>query len=371
MSNSTEEDDDPRSQNNEKRSRREFPRFTLAKALEIPAALKEKNAGNPWDPKEVARAVDISQKSTNFLFLVNSARDYGLIEGAARGGSISLTDLGRQAIYPESPEEEQRAKLAAFLKVELFQRVLKYYKGSNLPDKIYLENTLIKEFSVPKELHEDFLQLYRENCRFCRIGGDFEGLSGPGISSAAPKGTSISLTVPGTPVAKGDKLCFIIMPFVERDEQHPTGFFDEVLRSLFIPAAEAAGFVARTASREGSDVIQSTIINDLLKADLVLADLTEHNPNVLFELGMRMCEDKPVALVKAKGTGRIFDVDNMLRVLEYNPNLWPTTVSKDLSKITDHIKAAWDRRDTGDTYMKILRRGVVQSVDLIPQYSKG
>lgn len=37
---------------------------------------------------------------------------------------------------------------------------------------------------------------------------------------------------------------------------------------------------------------------------MVLADLTEHYPNVLFELGMRMHLDKPVALVRAKGTGR-------------------------------------------------------------------
>jgi hypothetical protein len=33
----------------------------------------------------------------------------------------------------------------------------------------------------------------------------------------------------------------------------------------------------------------------------VLADLTEHNPNVLFELGLRMAVNKPIALVKAKG----------------------------------------------------------------------
>lgn len=37
-----------------------------------------------------------------------------------------------------------------------------------------------------------------------------------------------------------------------------------------------------------SEVIQSTIVNDLDAADLVIVDLTEHNPNVLFELGMRI-----------------------------------------------------------------------------------
>jgi len=146
------------------------------------------------------------------------------------------------------------------------------------------------------------------------------------------------------------------MPFVEHDDRYAPGFFEEVLESIFTPAVTAAGFKVQTAKRQGSDVIQSTIVNDLLAADLVLADLTEHNPNVLFELGMRMAEDLPVALVRAKGTGAIFDVDNMLRVESYNPNLWSSTVAKDVPRITDHVKATWENRDSVPTYMGILRK---------------
>jgi hypothetical protein len=74
-------------------------------------------------------------------------------------------------------------------------------------------------------------------------------------------------------------------------------------------------------------------------------------------LAFRIAEDKPVVLVKASDTGRIFDVDNMMRVYEYSANLWQSTVEKDLAEITDHIKAAWDKRDSDQSYMKILRRG--------------
>lgn len=102
-------------------------------------------------------------------------------------------------------------------------------------------------------------------------------------------------------------------------------------------------------------MIQSTIVNDLLEADLVLADLTEHNPNVLFELGMRMHADLPVVLVRARGTGAIFDVDNMLRVEEYSPNLWSSSIKRDVPVLAEHIKAAWETRETGLTFMKILR----------------
>src|SRR5437879_12127423 len=111
----------------------------------------------------------------------------------------------------------------------------------------------------------------------------------------------------------------------------------------------------KTANRQGSDMIQSTIVNDLIEADLVIADLTEHNPNVMFELGVRIAQEKPVVLMKAEGTGPLFDIDNMLRVFEYNPNLWQTTIEKDMPELRDFIKRAWENRNPEKTYMKILR----------------
>lgn len=85
----------------------------------------------------------------------------------------------------------------------------------------------------------------------------------------------------------------------------------------------------------------------------MIADLSDHNPNVLFELGIRIAKELPVALIKAEGTGRIFDVDNMMRVVSYSPNLWATTIKSDVPRMRDHIKAAWDNRDATRSYMEI------------------
>lgn len=145
------------------------------------------------------------------------------------------------------------------------------------------------------------------------------------------------------------------MPFSERSGSRPTGFFDEVFESLIKPAAEAAGFDVYTANKDGSDVIQSTIINELIAADIVLADLTDHNPNVLFELGVRLTLEKPVAIIKTVDTGRVFDVDNMLRVFEYNQNLWSSTIKSDLPRLEGHLRASWDNRETTKSYISILR----------------
>jgi hypothetical protein len=153
-------------------------------------------------------------------------------------------------------------------------------------------------------------------------------------------------------------VCFVIMPFSERTDAYATGFFTEVFASLFKPI-EMAGFEARTAKRQGSDVIQAAIVNELLDSSIVLCDLTEHNPNVLFELGVRMASELPTALVKATGTNPIFDVDQMLRVESYNPNMWPSTVRADVPKLAAHIKEAYATRETQRSYMAILRQVAV------------
>jgi hypothetical protein len=76
----------------------------------------------------------------------------------------------------------------------------------------------------------------------------------------------------------------------------------------------------------------------------------------MFELGLRMMQDRPVALIRAKGTAGIFDVDNMLRVYDYDPNMWPSTIAQDVPALRDHIAGSWDNRDSDTTYMKLLRR---------------
>jgi hypothetical protein len=341
-------------------AQRTFPRKTLEQALRVPRALRENNGGNPWAPDQVAEALGVGPRGGNFFYISGASRDHGLTEGSRDTAQISLTDLGRRAVYPESDADENAALLEAFLYVDVFRRVLEHFGGNNLPERRFLANTLQQQFGLDPEFHEEFVDLFNKNCRFLGIGAEFR----PGTTSTSTRlaagvtaGPAEGSVTVGTPEGSTDApVCFVIMPFQERDDRYEPGFFAEVLKQIFTPAATQAGFRVKTALRQGSDVIQSTIVNDLLEADLVLADLTEHNPNVLFELGMRMHLDKPVVLVRARGTRPIFDVDNMLRVEEYNSNVWPTTVERDVPRIRDHIAAAWDNRESAETFMGILRR---------------
>ncbi len=340
-------------------ARRPYPRVTLETALRIPLALKEKNGGNAWPPQDVAAAVGLSQKNPDFFYMAAASRDFGFTEGSRDSATISLTEFGRDVVYASSKAEEETRLREALLKVEIFRKVLEYYKGANLPEMKYLGNTLVREFKLDPTLHEEFSQLFRDNCTLLKIGSGFSpnGATDPSHDAGTSHNTreELSTVVLAEPKDKTGLTCFVAMPFHERDEARSEGFFDEVLRALIAPAGRDAGFEVVTANRDGSDVIQATIVNQLLDADLVIADLTENNPNVLFELGLRIAEDKPIALIRSTGTPVIFDVDNMLRVFEYDSNLWTTTIEHDRPRLTEHIKAAWQNRESGLTFMKILR----------------
>lgn len=354
-----------------------FPRRTLEDALRIPTAIRTHNGGKPWAPGEIAKALGVGGKTGNYFYLTTAARDYGLTEGARDAAEISLTELGKRVVYPTSEEAAGQARVEAFLSVEKFRQVVDHYNGSSLPGDEFVRNTLETRFGLDPRTHDAFLDVFSKNCRYVGIGADWNGQ----ITAPQPAGAPATSAPVAPPVTNGSgngsgngrppgltpwaapsvtsetkkPVCFVIMPFVERTDAYAVGFFTEVFASLFQPAIEAAGFEARTAKRQGSDVIQATIVNDLLDSELVLCDLTEHNPNVLFELGLRMAGEKPIALVKASGTNPIFDVDHMLRVESYNPNMWPSTVKKDVPRLTAHIHEAWASRETERSYISILR----------------
>lgn len=337
--------------------RRPYPRVPLEKALGVVAAIKDKNGGNPLDPKLVADFCGISATNNDFVYLLSAAAQFGLTTGTIRSEGIALTDFGRQLAYAGSAAEEEQFRKQAFLSIDVFKRVLEHYRGSQLPELKYLGNTLRNQFGLPEALHDEFSRMFRENTEYLKLTDYAQTPQGEdrGPSDVTPNEAAASVVI-GQPKQGTGKVCFVIMPFTERSGKYSKGFFTEVLNSLFIPAATEAGFEVRTANRHGTEIIHSTIVNEVLDADLALCDLTEHNPNVLFELGMRLAHEKPVALIHSEGTDRVFDVDNVLRVLAYSPNLWRTTLDKDVPALREHISATWENRGKSETYIGVLRK---------------
>jgi len=331
-----------------------FPTKTLEETIKVSSILKEFNGGKPYPVKDTAIALGIRVRGNELYRLLAASRDYGMTSGTTNAKQIVLEDIGRNIVYAKSKDDEIKAIWIAFFNVKLFKSIYDYYDGQHLREPKYLRNTLETEFNILQKYHQEFYDVYTKNIQFLESQGSTPGGKKEESKTKPPTGERQVPTPDST--VKQSLMAFVAMPLIEKSDKYPMGFFQEVLTNLISPAAEAAGFKVETARKEGSDVIQSTIVNNLLEADLVIVDLTEHNPNVLFELGMRMAIEKPIILIRAKGTIQIFDVDNLLRVLDYDSRLWKSTLESDVIKLTSHIKGGWDNKDTSQSYMTLLKK---------------
>lgn len=108
--------------------------------------------------------------------------------------------------------------------------------------------------------------------------------------------------------------CFVMMPISDQGD-YPKGHFQKVYEQIFQPAIEDAGYEAyRVDENAISDRIIDKIFNAIQDCPISLCDLSNRNPNVLYELGLRQAYDKPVVLVQDEKTEKIFDVSGISTV---------------------------------------------------------
>ena len=137
---------------------------------------------------------------------------------------------------------------------------------------------------------------------------------------------------------------FVAMPFgVKKDSQGVEIDFNRVYAELIKPALEAAGLdVFRADEEERAGDIRTDMFQELLIADLVVADLTLDNPNVWYELGVRHAlRAKGVVLVQGPRQSQPFDIytDRKLpyRLKDGAPD--PTTLDADRNALTTMARA--------------------------------
>ena len=84
---------------------------------------------------------------------------------------------------------------------------------------------------------------------------------------------------------------------------------DDVFKFIIEKAASSKGYKAIRADHiEKSGIITTQIIQNLLNSDILIADLSEKNPNVLYELAVRHATRKPFIQIITSGQAIPFDV---------------------------------------------------------------
>jgi hypothetical protein len=120
-------------------------------------------------------------------------------------------------------------------------------------------------------------------------------------------------------MATNRKTCFVIMPFGTTTPDHTEEYWTKHFRDFLKPLSEEISILqARRSEALRGDILRQIII-DLTSAAIVVADLTDRNANVYWELGVRQSFRHGTITIAESGTQIPFDMSTK-GILWYHPN---------------------------------------------------
>lgn len=312
-----------------------FPRHSVERALRIPRAILEQNAGRPVSMAEAARFLG-GTASGEFQLEVSSAKKYGFL--VSDGGKLVLTDRAKRALRPQNETDELSAIREAVLDAPEISDVYNFYRGEYLPDSGFFANALTERFKIPSDKLSDFEEVFTDSLEKAQLIdetgerpklidiGREEAVRTPGTQSGAISRKSTHTTT------SLDSSCFVMQPFAPP--------YDGYYETLFKPAIQQAGLRPVRADDEifGSGKIMDQVWRGIRGAKILVAELTTRNANVYYELGLAHALGKPVVLVAADGEDVPFDVHH-IRVIYYDI-ADPFWGQKLIDKIAENIQSA-------------------------------
>ena len=316
-----------------------FPKNTLEEAVRVPRALEDKNSGKPLKADMLARAVGFNQaQDYRFRDLLRSANQYGLVQGSGANATVAMAPVGEDVVAPSSSEQRQDALVKAFRSVDLFREVEKFYAGKKIPEDEFFENTLVRDFKVPRERVRAFMEVFTANLRYLNL---FTAGKMPAPEEGRPDQPASRPESVVAPDAAGASFrvrqfldsCFVMMPF--------GGWFDRYYQDIYVAAVKAAGFeLVRSDELFTTGSVVEQIWEQISKSTVLLADLSNKNANVFYELGLANAARKPVVLAARDIDDVPFDLRH-LRVIVYDVNepKWSEKLSKSITDYLKHAKA--------------------------------
>jgi hypothetical protein len=344
---------------------RTFPSGSFADALEFASSLYQFGSGQPVRRLSLFNHLGKSPEGSTSRLLVTNASKYGLIEGNYKSESLALTPDGIKSVADDAPPRERmRARIAlAVQNTPLFDGLYTRYIGNKLPSREALVD-VAKELGESSQFAEEAVDIFIVNVRevgllkvlsgvdrLIPIDHALDELPSGSTSIVVQHALSTSAGVISTQSGpEYEKTCFYVSPIGE-DGSEQRKHADLFYGSLVEPALAGLGLkVLRADQIDKPGIITRHIIDLLLNAKLVVADLSFHNPNVFYELALRHVTRKPTVQIIRKGERIPFDVNQSRTIQVDTTDIYSLVpqIEAYRAQIAAQARQALDSQDSGD-----------------------
>jgi hypothetical protein len=351
------------------RTERTFPALIFEEALEIAEGIQRYAAGQRVRRLTLFEKLNKEPDSGEARRLVTASGQYGLTKGSYKAEFLELTSEGNEATSETiAPAKKLQARfLLAIEKHKPFTFLYEKLVGNRMPATEVLADYLT-EVHVPKTERAECIDKFTLNAKFLGLLKTIAGSEriipieqALEEVSAAPTTVAPEPTSPGLSVAAvGEsaaaavtdfaKICFYISPIGEENSEHrrPADFLMEY---IIKPAVAEFDLTVVRADQMGKPgMIGKQVIEHILKARLVIADLSFHNPNVFYELCLRHATRLPTVQVKRTVDNIPFDL-SQYRTISIETRDAYTLVPKIqtyTSEVANQVRRALDDSESGD-----------------------
>jgi hypothetical protein len=368
-------------------------------ALELPLAIQSLAGGHAIRRLRLFELLSRSPDSGPSRMLLSNSARYGLTTGTHNAEWIELTAEGRIVTSDESTEREKirvRFRLA-IEQIAPFRVIYENYVNTRVPAKPIIVDFLRDQNVVSAEDVSECVDIFLLNAKYVGIlqviagaerlvtldyvldyapagvrteapappaGAPAAGVSGNGGAPGAPSRaeTTVGRAVSGAERAperrpgeedRGEhweRICFYITPIGEEGSERRM-HSDLFLGSIVEPALEEFGLtVVRADQINTAGIITRQILEHIVKARLVIADLSHHNPNVFYELALRHATGLPTVQIIRAADRLPFDVEPMRTIMIDTSSIYTLVPRLEFyrSAITAQVRQALENSEAVD-----------------------
>jgi hypothetical protein len=259
--------------------------------------------------------------------LVTTSGRYGLTVGGYNAETLRLSEDAVLILDPSiSRAQSLRAKFRlAIENVPVFKNLYERFRAGKLPAPEVMRDVLNDVESADRQECVDIFIGNVKHIGLLRTVSGAEWIldidralqeqgSAIGVTISPLIDRATALDEPGH-ATDFDSICFFLAPIGEEgapERKHSDMVLETLLEHALIPSKLK---VVRADKITQPGMISKQIIEYILKSKLVIADMSFHNPNAFYELGIRHMLGKPIVHIIRKQDKIPFDLGNFRTII--------------------------------------------------------